>query len=201
MKNSIFFPVIIALCISSGCSNAQSVRSPNVLIVYLSRTNNTKAVAEMIHTYTGGKLVELELQNPYPENYREIVEQVQKENETGFLTPLKTMIDSIDAYDIVFFAFPTWRRQVPPPIESFLNQCDLSGKTIIPFNTNGGYGVGSSFDQVKALCPGSKILEGFSIQGGIERDGILFVMEGEKKTEAENKVKEWLKKIKMINSF
>ena len=93
----------------------------------------------------------------------------------------------------------TWGMKLPPPMKSFLNQYDLSGKTVIPFNTNGGYGIGSSFEQVKALCPDSEILEGFSIKGGIERDGILFVMEGEKRKEAEYKVQEWLKKIKMIN--
>ena len=173
--------------------------SKNILIVYLSRTKNTKAVAEIIHRNTGGTLVELEVQQPYPENYRAIVEQVQKENETGFLPALKTKIDSIDKYDVVFVGFPTWGMQLPPPMKSFLNQYDLSGKTVIPFNTNGGYGIGSSFEQVKALCPDSEILEGFSIKGGIERDGILFVMEGEKRKEAEYKVQEWLKKIKMIS--
>ena len=118
---------------------------------------------------------------------------------TGFLPKLKTKIDSIQKYDIIFVGFPTWGMQLPPPMKSFLNQYDLSGKTVIPFNTNGGYGIGSSFEQVKALCPNSEILEGFSIKGGIERDGILFVMEGEKRKEAEYKVQEWLKKIKMIS--
>jgi hypothetical protein len=48
---------------------------------------------------------------------------------------------------------------------------------------------------VNQLCPNSRILEGFEIKGGIERDGILFVMEGEKEVEARTKVKEWLQKI------
>lgn len=80
-------------------------------------------------------------------------------------------------------------------MKSFLNQYDLKGKTVIPFNTNAGYGVGSSFQTVKQLCPNSKVLEGFSTKGGIERDGILFVMEGEKAREVETDMKEWLQKI------
>jgi hypothetical protein len=63
-----------------------------------------------------------------------------------------------------------------------------------PFNTNAGYGVGSGFQTVKDLCPNSKIMEGFSIEGGIERDGVLFVMKGDKAKEAEKEVKAWLKK-------
>jgi len=71
--------------------------------------------------------------------------------------------------------------QLPPPMKSFLNQYDLSEKTVVPFNTNAGYGIGSSFETVKQLCPNSKVLEGFSTEGGVERDGILFMMEGEKR--------------------
>src|SRR3546814_5134423 len=86
----------------------------------------------------------------------------------------------MEKYDVVFVGFPTWGMQLPPPMKSFLNDYDLSGKTVVPFNTNAGYGVGSSFETVQQLCADSKILEGFSTKGGVERDGILFVMEGEK---------------------
>ena len=124
----------------------QSTAAPGkVLIVYLSRTNNTKAVAEIIHRQVGGTLVALELENPYPENYQAIVDQVARENETGYLPPLKTKIDSLEKYDVVFVGFPTWGMQLPPPLKSFLSQYDLSGKTVVPFNTNAGYGIGSSF--------------------------------------------------------
>jgi hypothetical protein len=85
--------------------------------------------------------------------------------------------------------------QLPPPIKSFLKEYNLKGKTIIPFNTNAGYGIGSSFDQLKELSGGNKVLEGFTIKGGVERDGIMFVMEGGNKVKAENKVKVWLQKI------
>lgn len=173
-------------------------RSDKILIVYLSRTNNTKAIAEIIHKNVGGKLVALELQNPYPENYKAIVEQVAKENETGFLPPLKTKIDSIEECDLVFVGFPTWGMQLPPPIKSFLKQYELRGKKVVPFNTNAGYGIGSSFDTVKDLCPNSTVLEGFSIKGGIERDGVLFVMEGQKEKEARDEVKKWLQEINVV---
>jgi len=209
MKGNLKYSVLavaIFLCVTS-CTRAQETVTQNnervgakkILIVYLSRSRNTKAVAEMIHQRVGGDLVALELQNPYLENYQQIVAQVAKENETGFLPPLKTKIDSIATYDVIYLGFPTWGMQLPPPIKSFLKEYDLSGKTIIPFNTNAGYGIGSSFDTVKELSPGSTILEGFSIKGGIERDGVLFVMESEKKVEAQKKVQQWLTKIGMID--
>lgn len=175
--------------------NSGLLKDKKILIVYLSRTKNTKAVAEMIRKKVGGDLVALELVTPYPEHYQTTVNQVAKENETGYLPPLKTKIDSMDKYDIVFVGFPTWGMQLPPPMKSFLNRYNLSGKTVVPFNTNGGYGTGSSFETVKQLYPNSKIPEGFSTKGGVERDGILFVMEGNKETKVQAAVQKWLSKI------
>ena len=192
----------------SACSPAQkpdsrvtidtTANSQKVLIVYLSRTNNTKVIAEIIQRHVGGRLVALELATPYPANYQATVQQVARENETGFLPALRTKIASIQTYDVVFVGFPTWGMQLPPPIKSFLRQYDLRGKTVIPFNSNAGYGVGSSFETVKALCPNSKILEGFTTKGGVERDGQYLVIKGEKAKEAEADVKRWLQKINVI---
>jgi flavodoxin len=181
-----------------GTSTQSTVDPDKVLIVYLSRTNNTKAIAEIIQKNMGGRLVALELEIPYPENYKAIVDQVVQENESVFLPPLKTKIDSIEKYDYIFVGFPTWGMQLPPPMKSFLKQYDLRGKTIVPFNTHAGYGAGNSFESIKKLCPRSTILEGFSIKGGVERDGIYFVMEGEKEKQAQIEVKQWLRKLSLL---
>lgn len=82
--------------------------------------------------------------------------------------------------------------------EKFLHQYNLSGKTVIPFNTNAGYGVGSGFETVRELCAQSNVLEGFTTKGGVERDGIYFVIKDEKAKEAETEVKAWLQKIKVM---
>src|SRR5687767_555846 len=197
----VFF-LLISACSSfqtkdSNAGMDANLKSGKILIVYLSRTSNTKAIAEMIHKNAGGTLVALELEKPYPDNYQATVQQVVKENETGYLPPLKTKIDSIQNYDVVFVGFPTWGMKLPPPMKSFLKQYDLSGKTIVPFNTNDGYGIGSSFDTVKELCPKSKILEGFSIRGGTESDGRARLTKVEYAKEAETKVKKWLQEIKL----
>ena len=194
------FFLLISACSSSQIKdiNDKTLNPDKVLIVYLSRTNNTKAIAEIIQKNVGGTLVALELEKPYPVNYQATVQQVVKENETGYLPPLKTKIDSIEKYDLIFLGFPTWDMKMPPPMKSFLHQYNFGGKTVIPFNTNAGYGVGSGFQTVKALCPDSKILEGFGIKGGVERDGELFVIKGEKANEAEIKVKKWLRKINLV---
>jgi flavodoxin len=190
--------LMTTITLSPSSLKAQKSGGKNVLIVYLSRTNNTKVLAEIIHRNAGGTIVSLELEKPYPQDYNAIVQQVVKENETGFLPPLKTKIEDIQTYDVVFVGFPTWDMKMPPPMKRFLEQYDLRGKTIVPFNTHAGYGVGSGFQTVKELCPNSTIAEGFSTKGGIERDGVLFVMEGDKEKEVQVEVKKWLRKINLL---
>ena len=205
MKSLIFAASICLL--SLGCDAHQrpaEAQPPNgdskVLIVYLSRTNNTKAIAEMIHEEVGGTMIPLELETPYPADYRATVQQVARENETGYLPTLKTKIDSIEQYGIVFLGFPTWGMRLPPPVKSFLRQYDLRGKTVIPFNTNAGYGEGSSFRTVKELCRQCTVLEGFVTRGGVERDGQYLVIEGTRAEEARKEVESWLEKIGVMSS-
>ena len=89
------------ICLLSSCSNAQNTslkkqqdtKGKKIFIVYLSRTNNTKVIAEMIQQNVGGNLVAIEVLHPYPADYKETVAQVEKENATGFLPQLKTTID------------------------------------------------------------------------------------------------------------
>jgi flavodoxin len=198
--------IAVIICLLSGCSRAQQLPAnaqsltgaKKVLIVYLSRTNNTKAIAQFIHQKVGGTMVALELETPYPTNYNATVQQVARENETGYLPPLKTKIDRIEQYDVVFLGFPTWGMRLPPPVNSFLRQYSLKDKTVIPFNTNAGYGEGSSFQTVRELCPQSTVLEGFVIRGGVERDGRYLVIKGARAEEAEKEVESWLRKIKVL---
>jgi len=198
--------IATTICLLLSCSSAQQLPAngqpppgeKKILIVYLSRTNNTRAIAEFIHQKVGGTIVALELETPYPADYNATVQQVARENETGYLPPLKTKIDHIEQYDFVFLGFPTWGMRLPPPVKSFLRQYSLKGKTVIPFNTNAGYGEGSSFQTVRELCPQSTVLEGFVTRGGLERDGQYLVITGARAEEAQKEVESWLRKIKML---
>jgi flavodoxin len=206
MKNeigAILRLIAATVCLLSVVATAQQLPAAaqpltgqkSVLIVYLSRTNNTKAIAEFIHQKAGGTLVALELEKPYPADYRMTVRQVVRENESRYLPPLKTKIDQIEKYDIVFLGFPTWGMQLPPPVRSFLHQYDLKGKTIIPFNSNGGYGPGSSFQTVKELCRQCTVLEGFTTRGGVERDGQRLGIQGQRAQQVQKEIEIWLNKV------
>jgi len=187
--------MIKSLLLSLGIIAAMPQVFAKDLIVYLSRSHNTEAVAKMIAAETGGDLVAIELEKPYPDNYRATVEQVARENESGYLPPLKTHIDHLAQYERIFVGFPTWGMQLPPPIKSFLAAHDLSSKKIMPFNTHAGYGLGNSLADMQRYCRDCQIGKALSIEGGKERDGILFVMQGDKAVETLAQVRQWLMEV------
>ena len=85
--------------------------------------------------------------------------------------------------------------QLPPPIKSFLAAHDLSSKKIMPFNTHAGYGLGNSLADMQRYCRDCQIGKALSIEGGKERDGILFVMQGDKAVETLAQVRQWLMEV------
>lgn len=192
----------IILCLGSiACAQEPSlmqhdaIKSEEILIVYVSRTQNTKVLATLIQQKVGGDLHPVLLEKDYPADYKQTVDQVAQENARGILPALKDKVAKMDKYKIVFVGFPTWGMQLPPPMKSFLAQHQLQGKTLIPFNSNAGYGVGASVQDIRDLCPDAILLEGFSTLGGKERDGRMLVMEGEKRKTEERAISSWLLKL------
>ncbi|MEL4308265.1 flavodoxin [Joostella sp. CR20] len=175
-------------------TNEEVTMKKNVLVVYLTRSNNTEAVANMITEKIDGDVFEVKPEKPYASNYQKNVDEVKFQNDHNILPPLSATID-ISEYDAIFVGFPTWGMQLPPPIKTFLSQNNWEGKTVVPFNTNAGYGLGSSISQLNKYCQNAIVTDAFSVKGGHEREGILFVMKGKKATEVSNLLDAWLQKI------
>ncbi|MGR8825935.1 flavodoxin [Leuconostoc mesenteroides] len=174
---------------------SSKVTGNKTLIVYYSRTGNTKAVAELIHDRVGGDLVQIETKDPRPKNYRSEVSQNAQEQNNNTLPELKTKISNFDDYNRVFIGTPTWNMALPQAVESFMDNYNFSGKTVIPFNTNGGYGTGSTFSQIKSGTKGANVLDGFSVEGGQEINGVLLAIKGDRRVEVAKELDKWLKKI------
>ena len=155
-----------------------------VLIIYYSRSGNTREIANQIHERVGGDILELQTVKPYPDEYDAVTKQAKQELNSGFKPALKTKVEKIGSYDVIFLGSPIWWGTIAAPVKTFLSEYDLSGKTIVPFITHGGSGLGRSVTDISTLCPKSTLLDGVAIWG---RDV---------KT-AQNKVSEWLRKIKI----
>lgn len=156
-----------------------------MLIVYYSWSGNTRKIAKMIHEIVKGDMVELEPEVLYPKSYRATLEQAKREIKTGYKPSLKTKIENIDDYEVIFVGSPNWWGTIAPPVVSFLSEYDLSGKIVVPFCTHGGGGKQRIIEDIKKLCPNSKILAEF----------VAYTDGG---SDLKTKVSKWLNEIGLI---
>ncbi|SHO42850.1 flavodoxin [Anaerocolumna xylanovorans] len=134
-----------------------------IAVVYYSYTNNTKKIAEMIQSKTGAEVFQIETVTPYTGSYDEVVNQAQKEINSGFKPPIQSLKMQLDQYDTVILGTPVWWYTMAPAVFTFLSEADLSGKKIIPFATNAGW-LGHTFKDIKKLCPDSEVVSGMNIE-------------------------------------
>jgi len=154
---------------ATAAERSTSDAASTILVAYFSRTGNTRVVAGLIHRAFGSHLFEILPAHPYPEEYLATVEQARQERDRGLEPALERTVPGIAGYATVFLGFPIWGETAPPIIRSFLSAHDLSGKTVIPFITHGGYGLGDSESIVARHAARAVLRHAFSMQADQER--------------------------------
>ena len=139
------------------------------MVAYFSRSGNTRVIAGQIQRARASDLFEIVPATPYPDDYEQTVEQARRERDSGYEPPLKSTVAAVASYETIFLGFPIWGETAPPIIRSFLARHDLSGKTLIPFVTHGGYGLGSSLSVLAQHAPGARLIEGLTMEADQER--------------------------------
>jgi flavodoxin len=157
-----------------------NVKDSKCLIAYFSRpgnnyvngqivdlpVGNTEVVAKTIQEMTRGDLFHIEAVNAYPADYTQTTEVAQAELRTKARPKLTRYLETLASHDLIFLGYPNWWETMPMPVFTFLEECDLSGKTIAPFCTHEGSGLGHSVADIKKMCPQSTVLDGLAIRGG-----------------------------------
>ncbi|WP_109315539.1 flavodoxin [Pseudovibrio ascidiaceicola] len=157
--------------------------STKQLIIFFSHTGFTRQLAQMINDQISADLVQIQPEKAYPEGYNALVALARKEF-PNYLTPALVGIGvDLENYQHIYFGSPVWRRILSHPAEEFLKHHDLSGKTIFPFVTHGGWGAGNSFESVKKLTPNVDVREGLSILGSNVTSSLSKVAEWTRKNE------------------
>ena len=144
------------------------------LVAYFSAGGVTRAVAERLAAAAGADLFEIRPAVPYTaadldwtnKNSRSSVEM----SNPGSRPEIAQRLEGMDDYDTVFVGFPIWWYVAPSIVRTFLESYDFSGKTLIPFATSGGSGLGKTLEQLKPLCPGALWKEGRMLNGASEQD-------------------------------
>lgn len=135
-------------------------------------TGNTGVMAHMIAEASGGELFSIRTVEPYPDNYNDTIDVGENEKNNGIRPELATHIENLDQYDTVFVGFPNWWYVAPTIINTFLESYDFSGKTIIPFATSGGSGMGKTNEKLEPSCPGATLLQGKLLNGNLSEDSL-----------------------------
>lgn len=146
------------------------------------KVGNTKIVADYITEFTGADQFEIKTNKYDGMAYKPLCDLAKEEQEKGELPPFEGGIDNLDQYNTIFIGGPVWWGTYPQVMFTFFKKYDLSGKTIIPFTTHEGSGLGNCVEEVKKAYPKANVTEGFSIYGHEVRDG-------------KEKVKKWIDKL------
>lgn len=182
-------------CSGNGATKEKEVmeKKAKVLIVFFShagenyavgniKVGNTKLVADEIQKVTGGDEFEIVANKNYDLPYNDLVNVAKEETEKGEKPSFKGEVKNIDDYDTVFIGGPIWWGTYPRAMFTFFDKYDLNGKTIIPFSTHEGSGLGSVVEDLKTLYPNATFKEAFSIYGTETRKDL-------------SKVDKWLKRL------
>ena len=129
------------------------------------KAGNTEVVANMIQKITGGVLFHIESVIAYPKGYTETTEVAKNELRAKARPKLTGHVENMGAYDVIFLGYPNWWGTLPMPVFTFLESYDFSGKTIVPFCTHEGSGMGHTEQDIVKACPKATVLKGIAVQG------------------------------------
>lgn len=154
------------------------------IVIYYSYGGNTRRVAEQIGTALGADLAAIQTVKPYTGSYDDVVDQGQREVNSGFLPKLRPLSIDLTQYDTVILGTPVWWYTFAPAMNSFLHDADLSGKTVYPFATNGGW-LGHTFQDLKKACQGADVRQGLNVR-----------FHGDRQLTLDTDIQKWAQKIK-----
>ena len=130
------------------------------------KLGNTEVVAAKIKALLPeADLFQIDTTYEYSKSYMTCIEEAKQELHDNARPEVKNAPENIDEYDTIILGYPNWWGTMPMVCYTFLESYDFTGKTIIPFCTNEGSGMGSSERFIKKLCPGATVLAGTPIHG------------------------------------
>ena len=145
----------------------------NPLVAYFSASGVTERAAQVLAKAAGAELYRILPAVPYTaadldwrdKTSRSSVEMADKSSRPA----LADTNAPVAGHDVIFLGFPVWWYTAPTIINSFLEQDDLSGKTIVLFATSGGSGLGKAAQDLRPCAPGATIKDGRMLNGRLDQ--------------------------------
>lgn len=165
MNFLLLMAVVTLTAVSCGSKKeTPQEETPKMLVLYYSQTGNTKAVADEIAQKLGADIEEIVAVNPYDGDFQATIERCMLEREEGIIPDIQPVKADLANYDVIFIGYPVWFGTYAPPVITFLNNVDLSGKKIVPFCTFGSGGLESSVKDLTEKQPNAEILPGYGVR-------------------------------------
>ncbi|MDO4322486.1 MAG: flavodoxin [Lachnospiraceae bacterium] len=146
------------------------------LVAYFSASGVTAKVAKTLATTIGADLYEIKPEQPYSRadlNWTDKKSRSSIEmNNPASRPAIAEKVSNMEDYNVIFVGFPIWWYVAPTIINTFLESYDLSGKTIIPFATSGGSGMGKTNEKLLPSCQGAALLQGKLLNGKINTEAL-----------------------------
>lgn len=142
-----------------------AVTSASIVLQDQERLGNTEVIAKMIQQATGGEIRQLITAESYPVEYRKTTDVAKQEQNDQARPVLTSHVENLEDYDLIFLGYPNWWGTLPMAMFTFLEEYDFSGKTIIPFCTHDGSGLGKGPADIAVLCPDAAVKTGFAVRG------------------------------------
>lgn len=162
-------PLAVAGTASPARAQGRTRGRARAVVVFLSRSGNTRVLAGALARRHDADLFELRPRDPWPDDYEEMVAWATRMRKRPDPLPVAESLPGITGYDTVFLGFPVWGMALPAVMDSFLRSHDLRDKTVGPFVTHGGYGEGQSLISARALAPRARFLDPFVLECDQER--------------------------------
>lgn len=145
-------------------SGVDTVGSASIVLKDGKVKGNMEYMAEIIQRETNGDLFEIIPVQSYPINHDQLVNQAAEEQDNQLRPELASQVKNIEQYDVIFVGYPNWWADLPMPLYTFLEEYDLSGKTIIPFTSHGGSGLSNTINEIQNIQSNATVIEhGLSI--------------------------------------
>ena len=143
------------------------------LVAYFSASGVTAKVAETLAEAIGADIFEIEPKVPYTKADLDWTNRQSRSsiemNDPASRPAIAGVRDNMADYDTLFVGFPIWWYIATTIINTFLESHDLTGKTIIPFATSGGSGMGKTNEKLLPSCAGAKLIEGKVFKSNVSK--------------------------------
>lgn len=137
--------------------------SSKSLVVYYSQTGATKKLAEIFQKAKSADVFEIATVTPYPSTYDSTIAAVGAQRESKQWPALVNAKADLAKYDTVYLGYPIMFGSFAPPVYTFLDSNDLSGKVVVPFCTYGSGGRKASAAELKTLEPNANVTLAYGI--------------------------------------